>query len=401
MDYNICTVDEANGRMKARAGLTDFGCTLLSIRCVLLFIFLWMSGLYLVKPVQAAPTPSDTPPNFDQTEGVYKDATLKEDVSWRGTILVSGYLVVAPQATLRIEPGTVVRFSAGGTSRQMPRLVIMGRIVAVGAPENPIRFLQARSAGGTWGGILLLASEKRNRLEHCYIEAAQTAIDARFSGFTAKNLTVTNSTTGVLLQDSVVSMQGCAISTCETGLEVHDSELDVRDSVISENRTGMALLRSAVVISSVVLRANTQQGILSDDCRLKISSCEVVDNAAGARIRGGEGRLFMSRFTRNRDTALHITGARLTINRCRIADNLRDGMLLSDGRAVVWDNDFSGNAGYNLVSAGLENLLAVRNWWGTADESSLMAKIRIGSENKSSGALGVFPWLTEKPVALP
>ena len=48
----------------------------------------------------------------EQATSVYDGAVLTEDVTWRGSILVRGFVVVAPQATLRIEPGTVVRFAA-------------------------------------------------------------------------------------------------------------------------------------------------------------------------------------------------------------------------------------------------------------------------------------------------
>ncbi|MBC7961419.1 MAG: hypothetical protein H7Y05_00575, partial [Steroidobacteraceae bacterium] len=58
---------------------------------------------------------------------VQERVLLTEDVTWRDTVLVKGYVVVAPQATLRIEAGTVVRFAGTGDSSDAARLVIQGR----------------------------------------------------------------------------------------------------------------------------------------------------------------------------------------------------------------------------------------------------------------------------------
>ena len=100
----------------------------------------------------------------DQAPAVYDGAVLTEDVTWRGSILVRGFVVVAPQATLRIEPGTVVRFETTA-SQQLPGLIVQGRLHAAGTTERPI-VLTTRSKllRGSWAGIVLLSTEKRNLL---------------------------------------------------------------------------------------------------------------------------------------------------------------------------------------------------------------------------------------------
>ena len=60
----------------------------------------------------AAPVPLSLKPVVPQIPVAYENATITEDVSWRGSVVVKGALVVAPQATLRIEPGTAIRFMA-------------------------------------------------------------------------------------------------------------------------------------------------------------------------------------------------------------------------------------------------------------------------------------------------
>ncbi|NTW81717.1 MAG: hypothetical protein HGB32_16490, partial [Geobacteraceae bacterium] len=69
-----------------------------------LSLFLWMTTISLAA---------------EQPAAVYDGAVITEDVTWRGSILVRGFVVVAPQATLRIDPGTIVRFTATAT-QQLP-----------------------------------------------------------------------------------------------------------------------------------------------------------------------------------------------------------------------------------------------------------------------------------------
>jgi len=370
---------------------------------ILLLCTLWMLSPAGVSTLYAAPAPQDRKSVSDQVSTTYVNSTFTEDVSWRGTILVKGFVVVAPQATLRIEPGTMIRFMASDGSKQLPRLVVMGRIQSVGTVDSPILFAphQAVSNRGDWGGVLLLSSEKRNQLEHCRIEGAETGLEARFSTFTAKKLTITRSTTGCSLRDSIVTLTAPDITACDTGVEAHDSEVELRDATLSANRRGMLLYRSSVVMTAVAVTGSTGQAIATDDCRLKITSCEISGNAVGARIVGGEGQVVLSRFVRNRDTALHLAASRLKISRCQITDNARDGLRLEDDRAAIWGNAISDNGGFNLVYTGSDSIHALQNWWGTSKEASVVAKISVAAGIRPSPAVHVFPWLSEKPAIFP
>ena len=333
----------------------------------------------------------------------YENATLAEDVTWRGTVLVRGYLVIAPQATLRIEPGTVVRFMKSAILRQVPRLVVMGRLQCSGTEENPVLFAPnfAEAARGDWGGVLLLSSEKRNQCDHSRFEGAETAIEAHFSTITAKGVTISRAGTGLLLRDSVVALTAVVINDCETGLEVHDSELDLREGILANNRSGIAAYRSSLALTMVNINGSKQQGIVANECRVKLNACDLVLNVVGALLKGGEGQVLMSRFEKNSDVGLHLSGARIKVQRCLFADNLGDGLRMDDGRGIVWASAFSGNGGYNLANNGQEDVSAVQNWWGSNDEATIAAKLLASSIDVRVGAIACFPWLAEKPPALP
>jgi hypothetical protein len=333
----------------------------------------------------------------------YDNATLTEDATWRGTVLIKGALVVAPQATLRIEPGTTVRFARVGGVLRKARLVVMGRIQSIGTAERPILFSvdAPTPVKGDWGGILLLATEKHNQFEHTAVEGAETGIEASFSALTAKSVRVYLSKTGLALHDSIVSVEASSFSACETGIEVHDGEFELRDSSVSTNRLGMLLSRSSVVLASTSVTNNGQQGIKADECRLRISSCTISSNGGGAVVTGGEGLIFMTRFMRNNDTALHLVSTRMKVNRSLFADNDRVALRIEDGRATVWGCAFRDNGGFNLSNAGREDVVAVQNWWGANEEKTISSKIFDGSRDPRLGRAQLFPWLSSQPSILP
>lgn len=340
-------------------------------------------------------------PAAEQATSVYNEAVLTEDVTWSGSILVRGFVVVAPQATLRIDPGTVVRFSA--SAQQQPNLVVQGRLHAAGSPEKPIVLMSdlARPERGSWGGIVFLSTEKRNLLEHCRIEYAVTGIDLRFSTVILKNVSIMQANTALLSHDGVVHMTAGTVSDSSTGIEMHNSEFDGRGMTVDSCQRGFLLEKSSVVLLEPTVVNNRLSGAEANDCRIKISGGEFSGNIVGARINGGEGQIVMTRFLRNSQTALHLLGSRLRIQRCLFADNLKDALRTEDGRALLLNNAFVSNVGFNLYNAGSEAVSARQNWWGTAEQSLIRQKIYDASRDKNAGVVEVLPWLNEKPALTP
>ena len=333
----------------------------------------------------------------------YENITITEDATWRGTILVRGSVVIAPQATLRIEPGTIVRFMKSAIIRQTPRLVIMGRLHCNGTIEKPVLFTSNSAAisKGDWGGLLFLSSEKRNQLDNFRIEGADIAIDSHFSTLTIKGASIAKCSYGLVLRDSIATLSAIAVNGCITGIESRDSEIDMKDAAISDNKKGVDAYHSTLVLSSVKISTSSKEGLLAEDCRIRFASCEFAGNGLGAFIKGGEGQVQLSRFVRNSDVGLLLSGARIKLQRCTFTDNRGDGMKVDDGRSSVWYSIFSGNSGYNLANSGRDDFSAVQNWWGGIDESAIMAKLLGSSKDARLGAVIVAPWLTEKPVVSP
>lgn len=338
----------------------------------------------------------------EQAASVYDRTVLTEDVTWRGSILVHGFVVVAPHATLRIDPGTVVRF-APAADGQLPVLVIQGRLHAAGTSERPILLTtdKSREVRGSWGGIVLLTTEKRNLMEHCRIEYAETGIDLRFSVITLQSVSIVHAQTALLSHDGVVRMAGCSVSDSVVGVEVYNSEFDGRDTTVAGCKRGCIMNKSAVVFSSFNIVNSQQTGLEAEDCRIKLVGGEFSGNVLGARINGSEGHITMSRFLRNGQTALHLSDSRIKIQRCLFADNNHEALRVEDGRALLSNNSFSSNGGYNLYNAGRDVVSARQNWWGSSEQLLIRQKVHGALQDKNNGAVHIYPWLKEKPPLMP
>lgn len=333
----------------------------------------------------------------------YENATLTEDVTWRGTVVIRGALVVSPQTTVRIEPGTVIRFSKSAISRQIPRMVIMGRLQCNGKPDKPVVFTSGNpeAAKSDWGGLLFIATEKRNQMEHFRIEGADTAIEAHYSHLAINGASIGSSSAGILLHDSVSNLVKIDISGLDTALEAHNSEVDLREGVLSNNNKGIAAKGSTIAVASISITGSKFQGLATDECRVRIRSCEFSGNTTGASFIGGEGQVFWSRFTNNRELGLELTGARIKVSNSLFSMNQRDGIKVNDSRSLIIGNSFIKNGGYNLVNSSKENVVAVQNWWDSKEESGITEKISDAGKNMQSGRVVVSPWLMQKPSLLP
>jgi hypothetical protein len=346
--------------------------------------------------------------NFTRTtiakaDTVLSGKTVAEDLVLRGTVLIKGSLVVAPQATLRVEPGTLVRFATAPGSSELPRLVIQGRIVAVGTVQQPVVFGPAfnESAAGDWGGIVLLNSEKKNSLDHCRIEGALTGLEAYFSHFSGKGFVVTRSGSGVALFDSEASLQGSTISRCDTGCRLSDSELDLKDSTMQENRQGIAGQRSSFTLTSVKIINNSQEGIVADQCRFRLNSSLFAENRSGVKFTGGDGQFFLCRFYQNRENGAELAGVRIRISNTAFTRNAGVGLLIENARGSIAGSAFSENRGGNLYNRGHESFAALLNWWGSTDEKQIAAGILDHARNDAAALVSFSPFLKERPATAP
>lgn len=303
------------------------------------------------------------PPDFR-----YSDAILTEDTSWHGEVLIEGGVTIAPQTTLTVQSGTVVRFrvSSGGGAHAV--LVVQGRIVVNGSVDKPIIFtsLNEDAATGGWQGIVLLASGKKNLLENCRIEGAETGFDASFSTVTLKNAFFSKCRTGARLQESYAVMTGGGAGECGAGMLLYDCETEIHSADFFGNRLGIFASGTSLSLTDSRFTGNNLLALTADTCKLNIMGNSFTANGSGLSLAGCEGTVTANRIANNAAYGMALTHSKIKVNANEIEQNARIGLRVEDGKAIAWGNTITANGDYDLYNAGTEEFRAIGNWWGNA-----------------------------------
>jgi hypothetical protein len=334
----------------------------------------------------------------------YHNETLTEDTEWSGEVVVDGALTIAPQTTLTIAPGTLVGFRrSADESGAAAILIVQGRIVAKGTSDKPILFRSylREAKSGSWQGIMLLASEKKNLLEYCRVEGAETGLDASFSSLALKNAFFTTCRTGLRFQDCFVRISGGGAVKCGSGLNLYDSEVDIKGAAFSANHIGIALQRSSLSLSGAIISNNDLEGVSAEDSKVIILENEVSQNGSGLTLSSCEGLVARNRVFKNMDCGLSLAGSRIKVTSNDITRNGGIGIRVTDGRSVAWGNSISANGRYDFYNAGSENFKAIGNWWGDVKASDIAGRIYEGKNKPAGGKVSYLPILQSKPGICP
>ena len=335
------------------------------------------------------------------TDTIYRNTVLVEDTVLRGEVLVEGGLTVAPQATLTIEPGTVIRFrrtdiSAGGGAA----LVVRGRILANGNGEKPVLFTSANDGSATgWDGIVLLASDKKNLLERCQVEGAEIGCEALFSNLTMKHVQFVACHTGVVLKESTAVITGGGAGGGDVGLVLRDSEVDLREAVFTGNRRGLVATGTSLFLSGATISDNKEAGVIADGCRLRIRGSSFAGNGIGLGLTSCDGGIDTSRIENNAGDGLFLDRSRLKVSGNEISHNGKAGLRVSDGGSVAWGNSFSANGEYDFYNAGSEDFTAIGNWWGGVPASGIVQRIYGQHLDRSRGKVRYVPFQLESATS--
>jgi hypothetical protein len=333
----------------------------------------------------------------------YHNKTLTEDTEWSGEVLVDGALTIAPQATLTIAPGTVVGFRHSAGESGAAILIVQGRIVAKGTNDKPILFRSSlhEAGSGSWQGIMLLASEKKNLLEHCRVEGAETGLDASFSSLTLKNTFFAACRTGLRFQDCFVRISGGGADKCGAGLNLYDSEVDIKGMIFSANHIGITLQRSSISLSGAIISNNDLEAVSAENSKVMILESELSRNGSGLTFSSCEGMVARNRVFKNMDYGISLSGSRMRVASNDITQNGGVGIRVTDGKSVAWGNVISANGRYDLYNAGSENFKAIGNWWGEVKVSDIAGRIYDGRSNPAGGMVSYIPVLQSKPANVP
>ena len=354
------------------------------------------------KPQSAASPPSRLLAAAVTPDVAVGTTALVEDVTWRGVVVVRGVVTVAPQATLTIGPGTVVRFDGAGNASDA-LLLVQGRLVASGTTEKPVLFTSrfAEPQRGDWQGIVVLGSEKRNLLENCRLEGAETGLDVSYSTISLKNVLATRCGTGMHLQGSVVEATGGGATDCDVGMALADSEAELREPRFSGNGSGLVAERSSLYLAGGAFAGNGSVGARTTGCRVKIAATAFSGNGAGLALAESQGAVSGCRIAENADYGVALAGSQVSVYGNEVVKNGKAGLKVADGRGVAWGNSFVDNGGYDLTNEGREDFRAMGNWWGDVTAAEIGKRIFDRRADGTRGRVIYAPVLGKKPAATP
>ncbi|MEW6220505.1 MAG: hypothetical protein AB1634_13370, partial [Thermodesulfobacteriota bacterium] len=269
------------------------------------------------------------------------EAVLIADTVWSGEILVTGVVVVAKGATLRLLPGTRVQFQPQDRNHDGigdGEIRVLGRILAEGTPEAPVVFQSAAAAPAArdWSYVLLFAASGESLFRFCRFHHA-------FSG-----------------------------------LQVHFATARVADCLFAGNQEGLRFGRAYLLVEH----------------------SDFVDNDLGIRFTRMEGPvgLLNNRISGNR------IGIFLAPSGQNITDFFepdRSGVPWNTGRLAIRGNLLAGNGWYNLSLGEKQmwDLEAAGNWWGSPEAGAIEATLFDGRRDPGLGRVLFQPALAAPPAA--
>jgi predicted small lipoprotein YifL len=352
----------------------------------------------------AEPTPDlDNYKNSESGGFSYTGETITEDTEWRGNVTIHGSLTIAPQATVTIDPGTVVEFRRSSSMRNSAVLLVHGRLAARGTEDQPVQFRAATGdvPAGRWRGIMFLASDKKNVMEHCRVEGAETGVDAEYSNVAVKNSRFYGCRTALRAENSVVYIRGSKADKCGLGIGLYDSEAELVSVTLDSNLTGIYSERSSVYLSGSNLSGNEHKAFSAGDSKVKIVKNTFARNGSGLSLSSCEGSVSENGIVENRDYGISISGSMVKVNANDISRNEGIGVRVGDGKSIAWGNVISSNGRYDLYNAGSEDYRAIGNWWGEGMSTDSPGKIYDKSVDGKNGRVIYFPALRNKPDTAP
>jgi hypothetical protein len=198
--------------------------------------------------------------------------------TWSGERRIADFVEIPASVTLRLEPGTVLRFAfvdRDGDGIGDAGLHVLGRIEAVGAPGAPVVLASAEPdpQPGDWQG-LVFDNSQGNLFVECRLEHAQHALHAHFSS---------------------ARLQRCRLERNVEGTRLGNSRFVIEDSLVRGNvGKGINFFACANVIRRNLVTGNADGIFLFEtDTDSVVEENDIVGNARydvrlGDFYRGGK-----------------------------------------------------------------------------------------------------------------
>ncbi len=343
----------------------------------------------------------------------YQDEVFRGDTIWRGRIEVAGLIRVPEGSRLIILPGTIVEFvkkDTNGDGIGENGLLIQGRLIAKGTPEDPIIFRSAEKVkeAGDWDSINIMNSAgAQNLIEYCRIEDAYRALHFHFSHVGLYNSQLTNNYRAIQFQESLVLLKGNHIYGNKSGVQARDSDVTLIDNVISANNVGANFFRTNLTARGNRITVNGKEGLriregvsslqenLIDGNRFGLMVADmfygdyrnnsITNNLeVGMSLKNADNVEVVGNFiAANGFNGLNIQESRASIKGNQISDNGERGIGVQSFDGEITGNNFIKNRQYAIDLEGSQDVTAIGNWWGGDDPAKVVYDKRADSSRGS------------------
>jgi hypothetical protein len=311
---------------------------------------------------------------------------------WRGELTVTGDVIVTNGATLTIEPGTTIRFTAKKDDRHaggdedvanmpgdppaIPAEMISltayeGTIVARGTPEQPITFTSDSSNPevGDWASI----SEENGfaYLDYVIVEYSYWGLQV--------NSNIPSGILNVSANHSIFRhIATCGI--CPGGNQILPEFIIADNQFIDCRHEGVDTYQNQNFTIRHNLFVNNPAGVNVEGEGILIEGNTFENNVIGVNIfHGGNATISRNEFVGNQDTAI---GFR------------------QDSGGIVESNNFNINNKMNIVvDRSSLDITAVGNWWGTV-EHAMVDLLIWDKKDQSKDGLVIYEPLATEPLIL-
>jgi hypothetical protein len=221
--------------------------------------------------------------------------TIDKDTTWSGNITIGGDIYVPPGVTLTIAPGTVVKFKKINEKSDQnmfdidspyypeAELIIRGKLIAKGTPDNKIVFTSAEMTprAADWGAINFLGSDG-NVIEHAKIFCAYNGIHAHGGSVTVSYTEFARNGVGISFKKEE--------ETPDAPWFGKESNMKITHNVFAGNKGGIGFRNSNAEILHNEIRDNKFFGIWpKENSKAIIKYNEITENVKGVYLYQAKG----------------------------------------------------------------------------------------------------------------
>ena len=368
-----------------------------------------------------------------------KEIHIESDTTWtkaESPYVWTKHVVVEPGVTLTIEPGVTVQFRNEivneAYTQYQRKLIIDGTLIAVGSENDQINFTFNIIPVGRehaplelshrfWGGLEFDAGSVNNKLQHCYFEKANEAVEVKTASISISNCRFINNNCGIKLTGGSIDLENNIFEHNICGIEVEDDSTINNNLINSNTGDGIKCLRypseGAKIINNTItnnkkngiyssassvqrivdniIKENSEHGI----CLHWISNPEIYGNEIsnnginGIDLEGASASVHNNKIMYNGRYGLqceeyieilHIENGgtttiayecNISISNCRINQNLV-GIFSENSTVCIHNSIIENNSNLAIINIGTITVDAINNWWGTVSESEILLMLQ-------------------------